>query len=253
MPSRCSFLLLLFTVVALTVNAVRVAAASDITPASPEATTQPATTAPAAPATQLTHPGTKSFSLLRSSGGNTKATMLAAAGNKNAQRLLRVQAHTAKVEAEYRRMNPMAVDHITFSDGCPFSDFLVPTLVGSTVAHLLIDTGSATLALAGQQCANCQGVTPLWQQTNTATNQNIAADGTYGDGSGWVGNIWSDRVAFADATTSQPVTAYVQTNVVVMTSQSKNGVDASGNSNPNSRRFTCTRSQQQPALRRFGR
>jgi hypothetical protein len=198
----------------------------------------------AVPASKFTYPTTAALTLRRSDGGNTKDRAKAAAGHPGYQRLMRAQEHGARINAERRAEYLMAtgnasqpVGHTTFI-GCPFADMLVPTIVGSSLLNLIIDTGSSSLAAAGAACSNCQGVPNTWQQTATATLvPGAQPSGLYGDGSGWQGKVYKDRVAFATQG-GAPVTPYQpDVRVVIITSQSTQGRDAAGNADPSATPF----------------
>jgi hypothetical protein len=82
--------------------------------------------------------------------------------------------------------------------GCPFGNFAVPVVLNATSFQLILDTGSATLAVAGATCDNCRDVTPLWRPSPGASvNQSHTAISIYGDGSSWQANVWRDRVTLA--------------------------------------------------------
>jgi len=104
-----------------------------------------------------------------------------------------------------------ALTHVQLT-GCGFS-YTGEFAIGGSPFRLIIDTGSATLAVADANCASCTaaGVTGGYRPGTTGTDLHEPASSTYGDGSlGWKGEIYRDNVsagslpaapvAFADIT-----------------------------------------------------
>lgn len=79
--------------------------------------------------------------------------------------------------------------------GCPSGDYWVVAAVGSQRFHLLLDSGSTTLAVAGHRCHNCLHATGSYVPHATAHDEHQSADAAYGDGSGWHGEVYTDTVA----------------------------------------------------------
>jgi hypothetical protein len=112
-------------------------------------------------------------------------------------------------------------------EGCPFSDFTVEAQIGVTTVALLVDTGSSTLAVAGESCTSCTGVSPRWSASHLSMHHQQTAAGQYGDGSGWRADVWSDRVRIG--TTNQSAT---DMRIAVITSQSTKNYNADGSYAP---------------------
>ena len=79
--------------------------------------------------------------------------------------------------------------------GCPQYVFTAPVIVGAQTFHLVVDTGSTTLAVASSACSNCTGVSPLYTPSASATDTHKPASERFGDGSGWSGDVYLDNVA----------------------------------------------------------
>jgi len=194
---------------------------------------------------QLSHPDVRYIPLQRKGGVSRKALFRARAGDKHYQKLMAANMHGAQINAlkherellaARRHAALMATDGSTAPAptvsemaGCPFADFTAPVRVGSGTFDLLVDTGSSTLALAGSACTTCAdgGVSPMWAESSSSINQNRQASGTYGDQSGWVGQIWQDNVHIVDGS-GQPVTSEASMRIVVITEQSVPGFSATG-------------------------
>ncbi len=84
--------------------------------------------------------------------------------------------------------------------GCSESVYLAEIeLGGSQSFQALLDTGSATLAVAAAACTSC-GVTPLYTPGPHATDEHQSSMAVYGDGMdggilGWTGEIYDDTVS----------------------------------------------------------
>ena len=181
---------------------------------------------------QLTHPEVFALPMRRSQGGNMKASARAASGSKAYQRLVRAQSYGAKLnrEQDQQRKHTMAFPSKTTPlSGCPFADFTIPVIIGRTSFDLIVDTGSSTLAVAGATCTTCTGVSPKWQVSASSVATTFTGMGAYGDGSGWSGKVWSERVGLGNGTATFNATAYTRARIVVITQQSTEGRDQAGN------------------------
>ncbi len=69
------------------------------------------------------------------------------------------------------------------------------TVGGSQTFDVVLDTGSTTLALAGSECTNCTSVTPLYAPGASAMDLGTTSTSTYGDGTSWNAENFSDQVA----------------------------------------------------------
>jgi hypothetical protein len=76
--------------------------------------------------------------------------------------------------------------------------------VGGQSFLVQADTGSATTALAGASCATCAsvGVSPLYMPGATAKDDRLTTGASYGDMSGWSGEIYTDRISLGNGTPS---------------------------------------------------
>jgi hypothetical protein len=91
--------------------------------------------------------------------------------------------------------------------GAPHGEWLVQTNIGGQDFTMLLDVGSASLAVAGSTCDNCYGVTPLYKPGASGVDQGMMATATpYGDGTWWSGEIYRDGVSLGHGlpTTSLP-------------------------------------------------
>jgi hypothetical protein len=101
--------------------------------------------------------------------------------------------------------------------GCFQNAYTAVVKLGDNLSYnLLMDSGSAALALAGAQCTNCTGISPLYTPAATAADQNKIVRGNYGGSNGWTGKIYTENVAL-----SGPV-GNVSMNVAAITQQSTN-------------------------------
>ena len=79
--------------------------------------------------------------------------------------------------------------------------FWMPTLnVGGQSFLMDLDTGSTSTAIAGTSCADCGNVSPLYMPGASAMDQNNTAFTTYADGTGWMGEIYSDSIGLGSGT-----------------------------------------------------
>ncbi|HUJ63677.1 MAG TPA: pepsin-like aspartic protease [Kofleriaceae bacterium] len=76
--------------------------------------------------------------------------------------------------------------------------YTAPFEVGGQTLAAIVDTGSTTAAVAGSTCTTCM-VTPEYSAGATAVDQHKTAKATYGDGTGWSGEIYADHAAFVPA------------------------------------------------------
>lgn len=95
----------------------------------------------------------------------------------------------------------MAVVPLTSPDGSFYSASLMINGVGY---GLDIDTGSSSIGIAGSTCTGCP-VHPLYAPTADATDTHLTASTMYADGSGWSGEIFTDKVTLGAATPTVPV------------------------------------------------
>jgi hypothetical protein len=91
--------------------------------------------------------------------------------------------------------NPNGLNAIALT-GCFQNAYTAVVKLGDSLSYnLLMDSGSAALALAGSQCSNCTGISPLYTPGATATDQNKMVRGSYGGANGWTGKIYTENVA----------------------------------------------------------
>lgn len=83
---------------------------------------------------------------------------------------------------------------LTSLDGLAYTVDL--TLGGQTFAAI-IDTGSTTTAVAGEECSACRRVSPLYTAGESALDLGKSASSTYGDGSQWSGAIYEDAASLS--------------------------------------------------------
>jgi hypothetical protein len=79
--------------------------------------------------------------------------------------------------------------------GDPFDGYVALATIGTQTFHLLVDGGSADLAVAGSTCTTCTGITPTYQPGATATNLNVATDEFFASEASWHGAAFHDHVA----------------------------------------------------------
>jgi len=77
--------------------------------------------------------------------------------------------------------------------------FYTSTLsVGSQMFAMDLDTGSTTTAIAGMACTDCSGsdytISPAYMPGAGATDQGVKADSEFGDGTGWYGEVYMDKI-----------------------------------------------------------
>jgi hypothetical protein len=88
--------------------------------------------------------------------------------------------------------------------------YTAPVFIGGAGPfQLLVDTGSATLAVAGQGCAECAaaGASRLYDPGSSAVDEDAGASAMYGAlaPSGWTGDVWEDTVAIGTPAASARV------------------------------------------------
>jgi hypothetical protein len=114
--------------------------------------------------------------------------------------------------------------------GCPFADFTIPVQIGASTFQLLIDTGSSTLAVVGDRCSTCTGISPRWTATpGVSISQTRTTRGAYGDNTGWRGSVWQDRVTVGERNATMRMS--------VIDAQSTPGYNADGSPNSDANTF----------------
>jgi hypothetical protein len=73
-----------------------------------------------------------------------------------------------------------------------------PVTIGGQAEQCIMDTGSTTLGVASNTCANCD-VTPVYTPGASAVDQHAEGSSTYADGTGWSGEIYKDFVQLGTA------------------------------------------------------
>jgi len=87
------------------------------------------------------------------------------------------------------------VVHIPLT-GDPLGGYVASTTIGTQVFRLLVDGGSADLAVAGPTCSTCTGITPTYSPGASATNLNVATQESFAAQSSWKGAAFRDHVGF---------------------------------------------------------
>ncbi len=191
--------------------------------------------------------------LRRDGATSYKLRQAATDGNPHAERMLRASkhgAHIERLEQEQRRQDQhtFAVEdprwpstQIAPQLGCPFADFTIALNLGEAgVFNLIADTGSSTLAVAGDKCGNCGVVNPVWSATTSGAYPSVELKSemstSYGGGQrGWIGNGWRERVVLAASDPLNPSTAVdlatPDMRIAVVLRQSSPGSTAGGASN----------------------
>lgn len=207
-----------------------------------------------------------------------KMLTAARSGHTGFQRLVRANAHGARLDnAERRRRNvlkhsqPLATDgdasmrplsaadaipspsdtvHMT---GCPFADFTAPVRIGGRVFHLIVDTGSSTLALAGAECTNCGAVEPRWEASATSVAQDVAVSGSYGGGTGWRGQSVLELVSLDTLVPSAADPAETNSTTSSSVADSSSAASSASGSTPSaSMRVAVILGQSTPGYDQFG-
>ncbi len=78
--------------------------------------------------------------------------------------------------------------------GCPQEGFTAGFTIGGQPFQLVVDTGSAELAVASVSCTDCTGVSPVYTPGASAVDQGATASVSYVSGTGWSGEIYQDTV-----------------------------------------------------------
>lgn len=122
--------------------------------------------------------------------------------------------------------------------GCPSFTFWAPVTIGGERFRLIVDTGSTTLGVVAANCVTCNGRFPQYYASSTSQSLGFQVNATYGDGSGWVGNVYTDTVSMGGDSSVQVSMKFaaIITNLGT-SSQSFFGPTGSGNAcvnNPNS-------------------
>ncbi len=78
--------------------------------------------------------------------------------------------------------------------GCTTIDYSMPANIGGQAGiNMIVDSGSTVLAVAGSNCVNCSGVSPVYVATH-GKNLCKSLISTYGDGTGWIAPVFQDTV-----------------------------------------------------------
>lgn len=86
--------------------------------------------------------------------------------------------------------------------------FMAPIQVGGQSFNVMVDTGSATLALADKSCTTCVDAGPTSFYADKGADTDDAGASRYGDGTittGWSGEIYRDSMNIVGATSPTPV------------------------------------------------
>ena len=75
--------------------------------------------------------------------------------------------------------------------------------VGQQAFAMVVDTGSASAAVAGSPCTMC-GVDPRYAPSSSATDMHMTASAQYGSGS-WSGELYRDQMRLGASTPGVPV------------------------------------------------
>ncbi len=70
---------------------------------------------------------------------------------------------------------------------------------------MLVDTGSATLAVASATCSSCAELSPLYAPGASAVDTGEQTSSNYADGSEWSAEIYEDHVGLGDGTPAVPM------------------------------------------------
>jgi hypothetical protein len=93
---------------------------------------------------------------------------------------------------------PVAAIPLVNADG----NYVGPLGIGGQTFAMIIDTGAANTAVAGAGCTTCSSmdVSPLYTPSATGKDLNVPESLTYGDATGWTGEIFQDTVGFGHGT-----------------------------------------------------
>ena len=88
----------------------------------------------------------------------------------------------------------LAVSNLT---GCAAIDFSASISIdGQGPFRLILDSGSTTLAVVSASCTNCEGATPVYTPTASASaNDGAAVSSAYGGNTSWSGHSWRANVS----------------------------------------------------------
>ena len=101
--------------------------------------------------------------------------------------------------------------------------FWSPTMyVGSQAFVMDLDTGSTSTAIAGVGCSDCDNVSPLYMPGSSAKDQSNSAFTEYADGTGWMGEIYSDSIGLGSGSPN------VDVNIVDISTQVVGSMGMSG-------------------------
>ena len=89
--------------------------------------------------------------------------------------------------------------------GCPQEGYAAAFTIGGQAFQLVVDTGSAELAVASASCSDCTGVSPLYTPGPAAVDQGATASVNYVSGSGWSGEIYQDTVGLEGFAITAPL------------------------------------------------
>lgn len=172
---------------------------------------------------------------------NRKMMARAHKGDPVYTRLLQANRHGARLNRVAQSTRRRHASPVVLT-GCPFADFTIPVAIGASTFELLVDTGSSTLAVAGNNCQSCTGVHPRWQPTSAvSSNQYRGAAGRYGDGSGWRADVWRDNVRLLtnESSTTTATHPMIETSMrlAVMNAQTTAYTNADGSYNPDASPF----------------
>jgi hypothetical protein len=82
--------------------------------------------------------------------------------------------------------------------GCSFPTYTMQAIIGNQTFQMLLDTGSSTTAVAGDQCdSTCNYLDPLYCPDcdgGTGVNLDAGVSSSYLDMSGWTGELYEDTV-----------------------------------------------------------
>jgi hypothetical protein len=113
--------------------------------------------------------------------------------------------------------------------GCPATGYSAPVTIDGQPLQLAVDTGSTDLAVALTSCANCSTEASL-NPTNSICGT-TAVSASYGDGSGWNGDVCSSTVQLGGEV---PAVTMDFAGIKHQVNGFFRGQDCAGNSVPNS-------------------
>jgi Eukaryotic aspartyl protease len=91
--------------------------------------------------------------------------------------------------------------------GCSTAFYAVRATIGNESFALMLDTGSATLAVASAGCA-CGGATPTYSPATSAMDEGRESQSSYDTGeSGWSGEVYRDTVEIGPASAQMDLVA----------------------------------------------